>query len=69
MNLHDTSKRIIRAKYFESFNFYFSKPLNEILVNVMTSHAILYKDCIFYDEINEFMKRPYGPEESVPRIQ
>ena len=31
-------------KYFEKFNFYFAKPINEILANIDISHVILYKD-------------------------
>ena len=52
------------SKYFEHFNFYFSKPINEILVNVASSEVTLFKDFQYYDNINEYLKRPYLESES-----
>ena len=31
-------------KYFEKFNFYFAKPINEILANIDMSHVTFFKD-------------------------
>ena len=49
----------MNEKYFEAFNFYFSKPTNEMIVNIETPHVIHFKDYLYYDDINEFLKRPY----------
>lgn len=46
-------------KYFDAFNFYFAKPINEILANLNISHVILFKDYLFYDDMNEYLKRYY----------
>ena len=46
--------------YKDEFNFYFAKPINEILANVNVNHVILFKDYLFFDDINEYMKRPYA---------
>ena len=38
------------------------------MANVNTSHVILFKDYLFYDDINEYLKRPYAYDEVPPRI-
>jgi len=46
------------TKYFEAFNFYFAKPINEILSNSpLVQHIILFKDYLVYDDENEYLKR------------
>jgi len=60
---------IINTKYFEAFNFYFSKPTNEMIVNIDTPHVILFKDYLYYDDINEFFKRPYSEGESKAKMK
>lgn len=41
----------LQSKYFEAFNFYFAKPINEILSSVSnTPHVIYYKDFAILDE-------------------
>ena len=55
-------------KYYEAFNFYFSKPTNEMIVNIEIPHVILFKDYLYYDDINEFLKRPYETKESYKKI-
>jgi len=35
-----------------------------MIVNIETPHVILFKDFLYYDDINEFLKRPYNKEES-----
>lgn len=57
------SKEIIWNKYFDSFNFYFAKPVNEILAEVSTPQTILYKDLLYYDDDREFLRRFYTREE------
>lgn len=41
----------LRSKYFEAFNFYFAKPINELVAQVPgISHVIYYKDYLILDE-------------------
>jgi len=56
-------------KYFEAFNFYFSKPINEILANMTLPHVAQFKDLLFDDPENEYLKRYYKEGESAPRVQ
>ncbi|CAD8193399.1 unnamed protein product [Paramecium pentaurelia] len=59
----------LQTKYFEAFNFYFAKPINEILSQITNApHVIYYKDYLILDEQQEFMKRYYKQEEVKPRI-
>lgn len=58
------SKSLIYEKYFETFNFYFAKPVNELLTGSRTSHVILFKDYIYYDNTQEIMRRYYKTDES-----
>ncbi|CAD8105274.1 unnamed protein product [Paramecium sonneborni] len=59
----------LQTKYFEAFNFYFAKPINEILSSIAnTPHVIYYKDYVILDEQQEYMKRYYKKEEVKPRI-
>jgi hypothetical protein len=64
----NTVKRILFEKYFETFNFYFAKPINEILANVVISHVIFFKDLLFMLDENEYLKRFYRYEEIKPRM-
>ena len=54
---------MIDFKYFEAFNFYFCKPINEILANVPVPNVLLFKDAIFHDPENDYLKRFYFPNE------
>lgn len=38
------SKEWMFKTYFEKFNFYFAKPINEILANLDIPHVIFFKD-------------------------
>ncbi|CAD8180697.1 unnamed protein product [Paramecium octaurelia] len=59
----------LQIKYFEAFNFYFAKPINEILSQIAnTPHVIYYKDYVILDEQQEYMKRYYKKEEVKPRL-
>ncbi|CAD8151121.1 unnamed protein product [Paramecium pentaurelia] len=58
----------IHQKYFEQFNFYFAKPITEILANVPVDHVILFKDQLYLHDENEYMKRFYQREEQDPRL-
>jgi len=40
-----------------------------MIVNIETSHVILFKDYLYYDDINEFFKRPYKTEESKSKMK
>ena len=61
--LQKRSEEIIRNKYFNAFNFYFSKPINELLANCNTPEVILFKDFLYYDDDREFCKRYYQSHE------
>ena len=69
LNLKKTLKNVMYSKQFDKFNFYFSKPINEILCGVLTPEAILYKDLRAYDDTHEFLKRPYQKEEGHLKIK
>ncbi|CAD8156808.1 unnamed protein product [Paramecium pentaurelia] len=58
----------IHEKYFDQFNFYFAKPITEILANVPVDHVILFKDQLYLHDENEYMKRFYQREEQDPRL-
>ena len=48
------------AKYNAAFNFFFSKPINEIVLGRTCTAAFLdYKDSDIYGESNEYLKRTY----------
>ena len=68
MNTKKTSEQIINGKYFEAFNFYFSKPTNEMIVNIEIPHVILFKDYLYYDDVNEFLKRSYSTKDSTAKL-
>lgn len=69
VNFTQTSAQIINGKYFDGFNFYFSKPTNEMIVNVETPEVIQFKDYLYYDDINEFLKRPYAEWEAKTKLK
>lgn len=58
-----------RFRYFESFNFYFAKPITEILANIPVDHVILFKDLLYLHDENEYMKRFYAKEEVDSRLR
>lgn len=57
------------SRYFETFNFYFAKPITEILANVPIDHVILFKDLLFFNDDNEYLKRAYSTEEMPARLK
>lgn len=68
ISLVKISSEILYDNHYHKFIFYFSKGINEILANVNTSHVILFKDYLFYDDDSEYMKRYYQSHESIPRF-
>lgn len=62
-DLCQLSEAILWNKYFDTFNFYFAKPINEIFAEVSTPDTILFKDLQRYDDDREFLKRYYSREE------
>jgi len=62
------SKNLLLTKYAESFSFYFSKPVNEILSEVKSSAEILYRDWLYFDDRREIMRRYYRNDESQIRL-
>ena len=63
------SRELIHNKYYDTFNFYFSKPINEILFNARLPHVILLKDFSYYDDETEYFKRYYKQSEAKPRLE
>jgi hypothetical protein len=62
------SNRYLEQKYFEAFNFYFAKPINEIIANVSLPHVINFRDKEIEDEENEYLRRFYSKHEIGSRI-
>ncbi|CAD8055422.1 unnamed protein product [Paramecium primaurelia] len=69
INQNKFIQKEIHQKYFEQFNFYFAKPITEILANVPVDHVILFKDQLYLHDENEYMKRFYQRDEQDPRIK
>lgn len=50
----------IVRKYDNAFNFFFAKPVSEIIFNQTYAAATLsYKDTVVLSESNEYLKRVY----------
>lgn len=58
----------LESRYFESFNFYFAKPVNEIISQSRTPLSIFYKDLTYLDNQQESLRRWYTTPESVLRL-
>ena len=58
-NFQKIIKDSLENKYYTRFNFYFAKPVHEILTNVKNSYVIKFLDDLFYDDDNEYLKRYY----------
>lgn len=56
------------SKYFDAFNFYFAKPINEILNGSAREQIIAIKE-IRFDVENEYLKRYYRIDEVPPRLE
>jgi hypothetical protein len=40
-----------------------------MIVNIAAPHVIQFKDYLYYDDINEFLKRPYKTKESKRKME
>lgn len=69
ISLISESREILWDKYFQTFNFYFSKPVNEILADVAVPHVIMFKDYLYYDDEREFLRRCYSTSDFSNRIE
>ncbi|CAD8084164.1 unnamed protein product [Paramecium sonneborni] len=56
-------------KYCQSQNYYYTRDINDILSDATTKCVIKYKDCNFYDEQDEYLKRIYKIDEYPSKIQ
>lgn len=62
-------------KYDTHFNFFFAKPISEIVFNQTSNATLNFKDIIVVAENNEYLKRIYrvrnaaGRNEIADRIQ
>ncbi|CAD8097718.1 unnamed protein product [Paramecium sonneborni] len=50
----------LKKKYYNSFHFYFAKPISEILGNLQIDHVILYKDLLYFNDDNEYFTQYYN---------
>ena len=67
-NLTNNAAKHLYVKYFEDFNFYFAKSVNEILSNIHSSDELWFKDYVIYDSKEEIMRRYYNTQESDIRL-
>lgn len=67
-NWQEFSHLLLERKYSESFSFYFSKYVNEILNEVKSPAEIRYRDNCYYDDVREIMRRYYRYDESIVRL-
>lgn len=49
-------------------DYYNVKVINDIIYNDDTHLVSVFKDYLIYDDISEFLKRPYTTEEVKPRL-
>lgn len=57
------SRELLSKKYYETFQFYFSKPITEIIADSELPHVLLYKDYLYYDDEREFLRGFYKVSE------
>ena len=65
------NKKIIKknlGKHFSASLFYFAKPIDDIIYNYSNSLTILFNDNVFYDEIEENLRRYYNTYETRVRL-
>jgi len=67
-NLISAVSSHLNIKYFEDFNFYFAKSVNEILANIHSPDELRFKDYVLYDFREEIMRRYYNTQESEIRL-
>lgn len=60
---------ILRTKYSDSFNFYLTKKVNQIIDEMKTSEEIMYYDYLVYDDRQEIMRRFYTHSETEVRMK
>jgi len=58
----------LRAKYLTSKDYYNVKIINDIIYNEPTNVVSVFKDYLIYDDVSEFLKRPYTGEEAKARL-
>lgn len=68
-DLRKFHKKYLEDYYFYSFNFYLSKIINEIELEIDTKEYIIHKDFEIFDDNSEFLKRYYHSKESKSRMQ
>ena len=58
----------LNKKYLTSKDYYNVKLIDNIIYNENTHIVSIFKDYLILDDVSEFLKRPYGLEESVGRL-
>lgn len=51
-----------------SRDFYNVKIINDIIYNEPTHLVSVFKDYLIYDDVSEFLKRPYTAQEALARL-
>jgi len=54
---------LVYLKHYNAFNFYFAKPINEIIANIKVDHVIQYQDNLYYDNTIELLQQFYNFQE------
>ena len=50
---------MIKRIYDEAFTFYLAKGINDILTNTALPDVVKFKEYLFLDDENEYLKRTY----------
>lgn len=56
------------SKYFEDFNFYFAKPITEIIAGINSREELRFVDYTIFDSRDEVLRRYYNNQESNLRL-
>ena len=59
---------VLKNKYLTSKDFYNVKIINDIIYNEPTHLVSVFKDYLIYDDVSEFLKRPYTLNETLSRL-
>lgn len=58
----------LQTKYTTSIEFFNVKVVNDIMYNEKVQVVSVFKDYLIYDDLTEFLKRPYTLAESSVRL-
>jgi len=61
-------KNNLEQKYLTSKEYYNTKIVNDIIYNENTNIVSQFKDFLIFDDVSEFLKRTYKPNEARSRL-